>query len=128
MPAIDTAFSSAARVTNLYDLMDSAYDAPEITEHSASLGHVPIIDVNPRRDAELKERLRTEARAQRMAGYQYPEQRRFRERSTVERFNSRLKEEFGARHVRVRGHAKVLCHLMFGVLALSVDQLLRLVN
>jgi len=29
--------------------------------------------------------------------------------------------------VRVRGHAKVYCHLMFGVLALAVDQLMRLV-
>jgi hypothetical protein len=27
--------------------------------------------------------------------------------------------------VRVRGHAKVYCHLMFGVLALTVDQLMR---
>jgi len=29
---------------------------------------------------------------------------------------------------RVRGHAKVLCHLMFGVLALTIDQLMRLVT
>jgi len=44
----------------------------------------------------------------------------------VERVNGRLKDEFGGRHVRVRGHAKVLCHLMFGVVALTVDQLMRL--
>jgi len=31
---------------NLYDLMDSAYDASEIKNHSLELGHVPIIDVN----------------------------------------------------------------------------------
>ena len=30
-----------------------------------------------------------------------------RERSTVERVNGRLKDEFGARQVRVRGHSKV---------------------
>jgi len=30
--------------------------------------------------------------------------------------------------VWVRGHAKVFCHLMFGVLALSIDQLMRLVT
>jgi hypothetical protein len=29
--------------------------------------------------------------------------------------------------VRVRGHAKVMCHLMFGVLALTADQLMRLI-
>src|SRR5205807_3483418 len=27
-----------------YDLMDSAYDAQHITEHSRGLGHVPIVD------------------------------------------------------------------------------------
>ena len=35
---------------------------------------------------------------------------------------------FGARHVRVRGHRKVFCHLMFGVLALTIDHLMRLVT
>ncbi len=58
----------------------------------------------------------------------YPADVRYRERSTVERVNGRLKDEFGARHVRVRGHAKVLCHLMFAILALSVDQLLRMLS
>ena len=37
------------------------------------------------------------------------------------------KDEFGGRYVRVRGHSKVYCHLMFGILALTVDQLMRLV-
>ena len=46
--AIPLATMSAERVTNLYDLMDSAYDAPEIGWHSYLLGHVPIIDINPR--------------------------------------------------------------------------------
>jgi len=53
------------------------------------------------------------------------EQVRFRERTTVERVNSALKDGFGGRYVRVRGHAKVMAHLMFGVLALTVDRLLR---
>jgi hypothetical protein len=30
--------------------------------------------------------------------------------------------------VRVRGHTKVFCHLMFGVLALAIDQLIRLID
>ena len=46
----------------------------------------------------------------------------------MERVNGRLKEEFGGRNVHVRGHAKVLCHLMFGMVALTVSQLLRLLN
>jgi hypothetical protein len=42
-----------------------------------------------------------------------------------ERVNARLKDEFGGRTLRVRG-AKIMAHLMFGILALTVDQLLRL--
>ena len=125
--AIPLATMSAGRVTNLYDLMDAAYDASEIHAMSERLGHVPIIDVNPRRDTELKRDLKREARARRVCGLVMPESVRYRIRSGVERSNARLKDEFGARHVRVRGHAKVFCHLMFGVLALTVDQLMRLV-
>jgi len=44
----------------------------------------------------------------------------------VERVNSALRDSYGGRHVRVRGHAKVACHLFFGVLALTVDRLMRL--
>ena len=77
-------------------------------------------------DKELKEELDREARARRAAGHVDPGSVRFRIRSGVERTNARLKDEFGGRHVRVRGHAKVACHLMFGILALTVDQLIRL--
>ena len=127
--AIPLATMTAERVTNLYDLMDAAYDAAEIRAHSESLGHVPIIDVNPRNNsATFKQELKQEAKAKRTLGQPYAKDVRYRERSTVERVNGRLKDEFGARQVRVRGHSKVLCHLMFGVLALTVDQLLRLVN
>ena len=117
---------TAGRVTNLYDLMDAAYDARGIHQMSERLGHVPIIDVNPRRDKVLKEELDREARARRVAGYVGPESLRFRIRSGVERTNARLKDEFGGRHVRVRGHSKVACHLMFGILVLAADQLIRL--
>ena len=126
--AIPLAAMTADRVTNLYDLMDAAYDAPEIKAYSAPLGHVPIIDRNPRRDAALKEGLRQERRVRRLLDLVSAEQQRYRERSTVERVNARLKDEFGGRVVRVRGHAKVLSHLMFGILALTADQLLRLLN
>ena len=30
--------------------------------------------------------------------------------------------------VRVRGHAKVMCHLMFGILALTANQMIILVT
>jgi hypothetical protein len=47
---------------------------------------------------------------------------------TVERVYGRLKDEFGGRMIRVRGPKKVMAHLMFGLLALTADQLLRLVS
>ena len=122
--AIPLAMMTAERVTNFYDLMDAAYDAREIHQMSERLGHVPIIDVNPRRDKNLKKE--REARARRAAGHVDPGSVRFRIRSGVERTNARLKDEFGGRHVRVRGPSKVACHLMFGILALTADQLIRL--
>jgi len=126
--AIPLAALTASRITSLYDLMDSAYDAKPIHEYSRSLGHVPIINANPRRDTAAKAEKSAEEKRRQLLGYKTAEDVRFNERTTVERVNARLKDEFGARMVRVRGNAKVMCHLMFGVLALSVDQILRLIT
>jgi Transposase DDE domain/Transposase domain (DUF772) len=126
--AIPLAHMTAQRVTNLYDLSDSAYDAPSIYEQIRALGRVPIIDINPRRDEELKVELQTEAKRQKLLNFDYAEDVRYRERTTVERVNARLKDEFGGRSVRVRGNAKVMCHLMFGIVALAADQILRLIT
>jgi len=126
--AIPLATMTAGRVTNLYDLMDSAYDVAEITAKSRALGHVPIIDPHPRGMPGGKEAIAAEARARCKAGYALAEDLRYNGRSAAERVNSRLKDEFGARNVWVRGHAKVFCHLMFGVLALTINQLMRLVT
>ena len=124
--AIPLASMTAARLTNLYDLMDAAYDAPEIKAHSRSLGHVPIVDINPRCTPGLKQELADEAKRQRFLGHRLAEDIRYNERSAVERVNGRLKDDFGAQTIRVRGHDKVMCHLMFGIVALSVHQLMRL--
>lgn len=111
---IPLAKMSAERVTSLYDIADSAYCSPLLREFSRELDHVPLIDHNPRRGEKI--------------AFAPHEAERFKERSTVERANARLKDEFGARHVRVRGATKVMAHLMFGVLALTADQLLRWVT
>ena len=55
--AIPLAFSTAQRVTHLYELMDSAYDAQPIHQFSRDLGHIPLIDANPRRDQARKQEL-----------------------------------------------------------------------
>lgn len=125
--AIPLAEESASKVTSLYDLMDSAYDCPQIYKYSEHLGHVPIIDRNARSKIK-KEFFEQEAKARRHINWTPPELVRYNERSSAERVNSRLKDEFGGRMVRVRGHAKVACHLMFGILALTADALLNLVK
>jgi hypothetical protein len=121
--AIPLATMTAQRVTSLYDVMDTAYDATEIYQHSRSLGHVPIIKPARRRHKEVPFSGRKQAEAREMT---WAEQDRFRERTMVERVYARLKDEFGGRQIRVRGASKVMAHLMFGVLALTVDQWLRL--
>jgi hypothetical protein len=126
--AIPLAQMTAQRVINLYDMMDSAYDARLIHEHSRGLGHIPIIDAHPRRDAAQKAELQAEPQRLKLLNFNYAEDVRYRERTTVERVNARLKDEFGGRMIRVRGHAKVMCHLMFGIVALAANQILRLIQ
>lgn len=126
--AIPLAQLSASRVNNCYDLMDSAYDCPEIKEQSKRLGHIAIIDSNPRRNTSLKKELQDEASRQQLINIKDHKLIRYNERSTVERVNGRLKDEFGGRNVRVKGNQKVMCHLMFGIIALTVDQLIKFIS
>jgi hypothetical protein len=51
---------------------------------------------------------------------------RFRQRTSVERVNARLKDHFGLRSIYYRGAAKISAQAMVAVLALSVDQWLKL--
>lgn len=103
--AIPMARRTAERVQSLYTLMDAAYDAQPIRQAEADLGHVAIIDKNPR------------------SGPKPPPMEpdracRFDHRTTVERFNSDLKDNHGGSTVRVRGCAKVHQHLMLGLVVI----------
>lgn len=113
--AIPMARITATRAISLYDLMDSAYDAQQIHEVSRQLGHVALIDPNPRG-------------GERGPAWDPDRQRRYNERTTAERGNSRLKDEFGLRHLRVRGHPKAHLHIMFGILALFADALRQVLS
>jgi hypothetical protein len=124
--AIPLSLITKGRVESLYELMDSAYDASEIVKHSDALGHVAIIDANPRRGG--KAAAEAEARAKRHAAYELAEDVRYNQRSSAERVNGNLKDNCGGTHVRVRGAAKVFCHLMFGILVVTVEQMMRLVT
>ena len=73
--------------------------------------HVPIADRNGRGKGGL---------------YDAAQAERYKIRSCAEQANSRLKEDFGACNVMVKGHCKVRLYLMRGVVVLFADQLLRL--
>jgi hypothetical protein len=124
--AIPMMTMTSGRVTHLYELMDSAYDAGEIHAHSRQLNHVPIIAPHPRRGTRKPSQLPKIFPARSAPELTWAERERFKERTMVERVNARLKDEFGAKQLRVRGAVKVMAHLMFGVLALTVDQWRRL--
>jgi hypothetical protein len=110
--AIPLAQMSSQRIANLYDLMDAAYDSPEINAFSKSLGHIPIIDHNPRRGEKILMDPATKSR--------------FAERSSAERVNSNLKDNYGGRNIRVKGSSKVMAHLMFGIVSITAMQIFRL--
>lgn len=114
------------RVQSLYDLMDSAYDADPIHEHSRQLNHAPIIAVHSRRGTKKPSKMPKVFPPKAAPELTWAQQQRYKERTMSERVNARLKDEFGAGHIRVRGPEKVMAHLMFGVLALAVDQWLKL--
>ncbi|MGC1449917.1 MAG: transposase [Candidatus Sulfotelmatobacter sp.] len=109
--AVPLAVMTAQRITSCYDVMDAGYDCEAIREHSRKLGHVPII--RPQKRGTLNVEMAPHEKA------------RYRERTGIERAFSRLKDEFGFSTLRVRGARKVLAHLMFGILALTADQILR---
>jgi IS5 family transposase len=92
-----------------------------------SLGHVPVIDPVPR-SKDAKDAWAMEKKARRQIAWKPAEARRLAQRTACERVNSRLKDQFGGNNLRVRGPTKAMCHLMFGILALPIDQLTRLVT
>ena len=109
--AIPLAKMSAQRVQSCYEIMDMGFDCTAIRQHGRELNHVPIIPFQKRGSHK-----------QQLAPH---EQMRYRERTAVERAFNRLKDQYGAANVRVRGAVKVMAHLMFGILALTADQILR---
>jgi Transposase DDE domain len=114
---------SSQRVDYLYELSDSAYDAQQIDAQSRQLGHVPITALHGRRASK---KATPPFPVGTMPQLTPAQEERFKGRTMSERVNARLKDEFGGNTLRVRGAKKVMAHLMFGVLAITVDQWLRL--
>ena len=126
--AIPLMTMTSARVSYLYDLMDSAYDAAPIHDRSRALGHEPIVDRNFRADHEAKAEWSREVERLKLIHMPDFDDVIYDFRTMAERVNARLKDEFGGRFLRVRGALKVKCHLMFGIVALAVDQIIRVVD
>jgi hypothetical protein len=103
--AIPLAQMSAGRVISLYDLADAAYDAREIRQMSDRLGHVALIDHNPRRGEKRQ--------------FTSPEAVRYRQRNSAERVNSHLHDNHGGRHVRVRGAVTFVNRLPVFIITVS---------
>lgn len=74
-------------MTSLYDVMDAAYCSAELRAHCKDLGHVPLIDHNPRGGEKIE--------------FDPAEAVRYNERTVAERMNARLKDEFGGNHIWV---------------------------
>ncbi len=66
------------RVTSCNNLMDAAYDSPQIHEHSKNLCHVPIIKINPQRNNALIEELAAESKRCKNVGHKTAEVVRYR--------------------------------------------------
>lgn len=101
------------KIKACYELMDSAYDAQTIRTHIAQKGRVPLIDFNRRSPKDERK-------------FEDFEKERYKERSGSERVNSNLKDNLGARTIRVRGHQKVFTHLCLGLLIMAIEQTVRL--
>ena len=73
--------ATSAQLTYPYDLADAAYCSPILRDASRNLGHVPLIDHNPRRGEKIS--------------FAPHEAQRYKARSAAERVNARLKDGHG---------------------------------
>ena len=103
---------ASERVPHIHDLADAAYDSETIRESSVEEGNQPIIDCNRRKADEAPKMTEAEREA-------------YKARGNDERLFAHLLDAHGGRHVRVRDPKKVWQHLMYGVLVVVVEQMMR---
>ena len=110
--AIPMMRTTAQRVPHIaYQLMDAAYDAIAIRKAAQDLDQTAIIEGQTWKKKYIP--------------FDTAQKKRFCQRTNAERAFSRLKDEFGLRDFRVRGHPKVHLHVMISILLLFADQMLR---
>ena len=123
---------TSSRVQYLYDLQDAGYDADIIREYSTTLGHRPIIDINPKNSKELKAKIELIKHEKRVFNdlnqYLNLDTEHYKQRSMVERVNKYLKDDFGCNKIYYQGAKKVASVLAFGILSICIHQSLKLVT
>lgn len=122
--AIPLSLKTSKVAVNLYDLMDAAYDHPEIKEFSRSLNHVPIIDQCPRSPAQKKAK-KEELNRKTYLNFKTAEDNRYALRFPKESFNAFFKDYCGGHRIYYKGYQKVSCHALFGVLTAAAVMLLK---
>jgi len=129
LPMIST---SSSKVNYLYDLQDAAYDSAVIRAFSIKHNHKPIIDTNPKNSKVLKEQIalaKSEKEIlQSLNLYNDSDEIHYHQRSSVERVNAYLKDNYGCDKIYYRGATKVASVLAFGVLSVCIHQSLKLVT
>ena len=123
--------SAGKTFSYFYDLADRAYDANDIFECSLELGHRPLIETNMRKDKVRRAGfeilpVKKDSVGSHAVNIIPAEDVRYRIRTGVERVFSHLHDSHGGKTVRVRGNKKVFLHLMFGVLVIAAEQIIKL--
>lgn len=113
--AIPLSRLTSQKVNACYELMDAAYDASIIRDEIEKNGRVPLIDFNNRSPKDERK-------------FEDFQAERYKNRSGAERVNSNLKDNLGARNIRVKGHKKVATHLGFGLIIMAIEQTIRLLT
>jgi hypothetical protein len=123
---------TSSKVTYLYDLQDAAYDSRIIRTYAVTKGHRPIIDINPKNSKVLKEQIALAKSEKEILQsfnlYNDWDEKCYNQRSSVERVNAYLKDNFGCDKIYYRGATKVASVLAFAVLSICIHQSLKLVT
>ena len=110
--AIPLILMSSNRALYFYELMDAGYDMDEIKTVSRVCNHAPIVKPNNRRSKVKRELDPASAR-------------RYRIRTTAERGFSELKDNYGIEKSRFKTQAKILSHIGFSMVVLTMRKIFQ---
>ena len=123
---------TSQKVNYLYDLLDAAYDSRIIRAYSQKYNHRPIIDINPKNSKVRKEQIALAKSEKKVLGslglYNDSDDLHYNQRTSVERVNAYLKDNYGCNKIYYKGDTKVASVLSFAVLSVCITQALKLIT